>query len=135
MDWAVKNDCRTSYYGYCYYGYFPTWSWTWGIGIFCGILGVTTGSLGVVASKNNELVDFFAKYGPTGFRLNVFQGELNYFIKLQWEMWRDLLWFYATDTFLSALDVIFSGCTSFIAPDTIFSGVHLLLLLFVNGSL
>ena len=42
------------------------YSWTWGIGIFCGILGLTAGSLGVSVSKNKELVDFFEKFGPTG---------------------------------------------------------------------
>jgi hypothetical protein len=71
MDLAVRDRAyRCNHYDHyqnCYYSrYFPTYSWTWGIGIFCGILGLTAGSLGVSVSKNKELVNFFEKFGPTG---------------------------------------------------------------------
>jgi hypothetical protein len=67
MDWAVYDrSWRCNQYN-CYYGrYFWKSSWTWGVGIFCGILGLTAGSLGVSVAKNKELVDFFEKFGPTG---------------------------------------------------------------------
>ena len=49
-----------------YSGYFWICSWTFGTGIIAGGLGIAAGSLGVSVSKNKELVDFFAKFGPTG---------------------------------------------------------------------
>ena len=50
--------------------YFPIWTWTFGTGIIVGGMGIAAGSLGVNVSKNNELVDFFAKFGPTGCIIN-----------------------------------------------------------------
>jgi len=74
MDWYVMDrSWRCNHYDYnCYYyRYFPEYTWTWGVGIFCGILGLTAGSLGVSVAKNKELLDFFSKFGPTAVMGNV----------------------------------------------------------------
>jgi len=76
MDWYARDKSwrcnQYDNYQNCYYGrYFDEYTWTWGVGIFCGILGLTAGSLGVSVAKHEELVDFFAKFGPTAVMGNV----------------------------------------------------------------
>jgi len=50
---------------------FPYYSRTWGVGIICGVLSLTAGSLGVSVSCNDNLAEFFSKFGPTAIMGNV----------------------------------------------------------------
>lgn len=111
MD-VVVRDSRWKCYNYDYYNkcyYFPKYTWTWGVGIFCGILGLTAGSLGVSVAKHKELVDFLSKFGPTGSSCLFFVKLIYIFNKLLWVMSLDHLLFCATGTLHGALEVIFIG--------------------------